>query len=105
MLSKTPHKLSELDRVVPWIQRLGMSDGTFLKLEYVYGFEKFNTRPYHNYETWAGGWRVTDTKHKISFEEEELEKAVAKWIELADKVEAGEDIPAWTKLRTETVID
>jgi hypothetical protein len=26
-------------------------DGTLLTIKFVSGFEKFNTRPYHNYET------------------------------------------------------
>lgn len=78
-----PITLSDMDIIVPWKLGLGMSDGTFLKLEYIYGFEKFNTRPYHNYETWAGGWRVTDEKNGITFEEEYLEKAIEMWMRKA----------------------
>lgn len=82
-------RLSRMDTFVPAILGLGMSEGIFLKIEYVYGFEKFNTRPYHNYETWAGGWRLTDTKNDISFEEEYLSKAIDMWIR---KVEAKQKL-------------
>jgi hypothetical protein len=28
-------------------------------IERVSGFELFNTEPYHNYENWGSGWRIT----------------------------------------------
>ncbi len=31
----------------------------FVVIEYFGGFEYFNTRPYHNYEQWGHGFRVT----------------------------------------------
>lgn len=39
---------------------LGMHDNgkVFLSIEFYGGFEYFNTRPYHNYETWGHGWRI-----------------------------------------------
>jgi hypothetical protein len=41
------------------IFRNGMySDETRVQIEFFTGFENFNTRPYHNYETWSSGWRV-----------------------------------------------
>lgn len=35
------------------------NEGVQLEIKYVYGFELFNTRPYHNYETWSSGWFIT----------------------------------------------
>lgn len=34
------------------------SSGIQVRIEKVLGFELFNTRPYHNYETWSDGYRV-----------------------------------------------
>lgn len=79
MSHKTWSKINELDKLIRTTLKLGMDEGTFLKIEFVYGFEKFNTRPYHNYETWAGGYRVTDTKHKIEVEREDLDDALLAW--------------------------
>ena len=32
---------------------------TLIQIEYISGFELFNYTPYHCYETWCQGWRVT----------------------------------------------
>ena len=79
MSNKAFDKINPLDRLVRQTLRLGMDDGVFLKIEFIYGFEKFNTRPYHNYETWAGGWRVTDERNNIKLECEDLDDALAAW--------------------------
>ena len=52
--------------------------GTVLTIELLHGFELFNTRPYHNYETWSKGWRVTGFGEKV--EAEDLDDAVKQWI-------------------------
>lgn len=79
MSNKAWSKINELDKLIRQTLKLGMDSGTFLKIEYVYGFEKFSTRPYHNYETWAGGYRVTDPRHDLVIEEEDLDDALLKW--------------------------
>ncbi|MGE3341531.1 MAG: hypothetical protein AB7J46_06580 [Candidatus Altimarinota bacterium] len=82
MPNKKFDQLNPLDRMIrKGIGGLGMTDGTFLKIEFVYGFEKFNTRPYHNYETWAGGYRITDERNGITLEREDLDDAIAEWAE------------------------
>lgn len=86
MSDKPWEKLNELDQLIQRTLRLGMSDGTFLKIEYIYGFEKFNTRSYHNYETWAGGYRVSDTISNTVVEREDLDDAVKAWAVKADPV-------------------
>ena len=40
---------------------MGMYDGakTFMTVEFWGDFEAFNSRPYHNHESWGHGWKVT----------------------------------------------
>jgi len=35
---------------------VGIRSGTDIKIRLKTGFELFNTRPYHNYETWSQGY-------------------------------------------------
>lgn len=39
-----------------------------LVIEFISGFEYFNTRPYHNYETWGQGFRVRADTHVVENE-------------------------------------
>jgi len=77
----TYQPLSGVDQIVAQTLQLGMDSGTFLTIEYVYGFERFGA-----YETWRGGWRVTDPKvlnaqgHPVSVEAERLDDAIARWV-------------------------
>lgn len=50
---------------------------TLAVIEVIGGFEAFNTRPYHNYETWGQGYRVT--AQGITVEAEYLEEALQQW--------------------------
>ena len=85
-MSNKPHdKLNPLDQLIRKTLRLGMDHGTFLKIEFIYGFELFNTRSYHNYETWSGGYRVTDERNGIIVEREDLDDAVLEWSVLMEK--------------------
>lgn len=88
MSDKPVSKLNELDTLIRRTLRLGMDHGTFLTIEFIYGFEKFNTRPYHNYETWSGGYRVSDPRFIITIEREDLDDALKAW---ADKVNEMRD--------------
>lgn len=83
---KTPNLLDGIDLKVLRALQLGMDSGTFLKIEYVYGFEMFGA-----YETWRGGWRITDPKLNdyrwnrkgrlpLIIEAERIEDAVDRWI-------------------------
>ena len=93
MSNKAWDKINPLDQLIrKTLSYLGMSDGSFLKIEYVYGFEKFNTRAYHNYETWAGGYRITDEVNNIRLEREDLDDAIKAWSELVLRVRSGEEI-------------
>lgn len=79
MSNKAWDKINPLDTLIRQTLRLGMNEGTFLRIEFIYGFEKFNTRPYHNYETWSGGYRVTDEQCCIVVEREDLDDALNEW--------------------------
>lgn len=85
--------LAGVDRTVAQTLRLGMDSGTFLQLEYVYGFERFGA-----YETWRGGWRVTDPKvmdfrhnrqgkFPLTVEHERMDGAIAAWVKAREDSE------------------
>lgn len=84
MSDKPASKLNELDLLIRRTIKAGMDEGTLLTIEFVAGFEKFNTRPYHNYETWGQGYRISGKG--ITLEREDLDDALKDW---AAKVEAG----------------
>ena len=46
-------------------------------IEVIGGFELFNTRPYHNYETWGQGYRITS--QDVIVESEYLDDAIKLW--------------------------
>jgi hypothetical protein len=90
MSEKPLDQLNELDRLVRQTARCGMTDGTVMVIEFISGFEKFNTRPYHNYETWAQGWRVYGLN--VFVEREDLDDAVKTWAEQVALKRAGEPL-------------
>jgi hypothetical protein len=69
--------------------------GVQLRIELRCGFEMFNDRPYHNYETWAHGWFIDGCGVQASGED--LAKTVARFVELARKAQADEDIKPWER--------
>lgn len=80
MANKSWDKLWEADK---FIRRLpldscpGGHKVALLKIEFIRGFELFNTRPYHNYEDWGDGYRVSDPEEKIIVEAEDLDDALS----------------------------
>lgn len=61
-----------------------MFDGAKVRIELVCGFEKFNDRPYHCYETWCQGWRITGLYGKaegVTVEREMFEDAVSVFLQ------------------------
>lgn len=81
MSNKSRDQLNSLDRLIRDTCRCGMDQGTVMKIEFISGFELFNTRPYHNYETWSQGYRVSG--RGVTVEAEDLDDALMEW---ADKV-------------------
>jgi len=46
-------------------------------IEIIGGFELFNTYPYHNYESWGQGYRITS--QGVTVESEYLDDAIKLW--------------------------
>lgn len=70
---------SELRKAVP----PEMTTGTQVQLtiEKICGFELFNSRPYHNHETWSDGWRIRSGSIEVT--DEDLDDAVKKFVRAA----------------------
>ena len=82
MSNKAHSRLTPTDRILrETIAATGETewgeDGTLVTIAFVSGFEKFNTRPYHNYETWGDGYRVEG--RGVAVEHEDLDEAIAAW--------------------------
>lgn len=93
MSNKTYTKINPLDTLIRQTLNLGMSDSnTYLQIEYLWGFELFNTRAYHNYETFSGGYRITDKHNDIRVQAEDLDDALQLWAEILTKIRAGEEL-------------
>lgn len=73
--------------------RCGMTDGTVMVIEFISGFELFNTRPYHSYETWAQGWRVHGLG--VFVEREDLAEAIATWTGTVKRKREGVPVPSY----------
>lgn len=67
-------RLWEADKMMRRLKPLDMSSGVKLKVELINGFELFNTRPYHNYEDFADGYRISDGE--ITVEAEDFDDAL-----------------------------
>jgi hypothetical protein len=89
MSDKPNAKLNPLDITIRRTTRCGMDEGVVATIEFVSGFELFNTRPYHNYETWGQGYRITG--RGVTVQREDLDDAVNEW---AAKVNAAAEVDA-----------
>jgi len=85
-------KLNPLDVLVRRTARCGMTVGTVMTIEFISGFELFNTRPYHNYDTWSQGWRVHGLG--VIVEREDLDEAVQTWAQFVTDKRAGASVAA-----------
>jgi hypothetical protein len=76
MSNKKWEKLWEVDKFIRKLKPNRMTAGTetLLTIEFICGFELFNTRPYHNYEDWGSGYRISDGV--ITVESEDLDDAL-----------------------------
>jgi hypothetical protein len=96
MSDKPFDKLSPLDQVVRRAARCGMTTGTVVVIEFFSGFELFNTRPYHNYETWSQGWRVHG--RGAVAEREDLDDAISEWSRAVNDLAEGKEIEPHNRL-------
>ena len=88
-MSDKPHdKLWEADRLLRQAWPAGMNDGVHVTIKLISGFELFNTRPYHNYETWSNGWVVED-ENGVKAQREDLDDAVNAYLTLLVKYRTG----------------
>lgn len=85
MSDKKWSEVSPLDKTIRRAARCGMTEGVVVTIEFFSGFELFNTRPYHNYETWSQGYRVEGKGVKV--EREDLDDAINEWAEQVDSLE------------------
>lgn len=77
MSNKPFNQLNELDQKLRKAFPVGMDTPNIrVSIELLNGFELFNTRPYHNYETWSDGYRATDKVSGMVFEAEDLDDAI-----------------------------
>lgn len=99
MSNKPQAKLNELDLALRKAHPVVgfCSNHTQCTIEKICGFELFNTRPYHNYETWSDGWRITASPESgvmdfrynrkgdkpLMVQAEDLDDAVREYVEAA----------------------
>ena len=83
MPNKPWKELNIIDQQLRTATPPGMDSGVQVSIHKIFGFELFNTRPYHNYETWSDGYRVEG--EGITIEAEDLDEAVALWISRVKK--------------------
>lgn len=92
MPNKEWKALNELDRIVRSACPLGPeTEGLAVTIEYRTGFELFNTRPYHNYETWSGGYYIKGLG--VITQAEDLDDAIKRWADLVKRKNKGEKLP------------
>lgn len=81
MSNKTWKKLSDIDRRLRELFPTTMwnNDETICTIRMFGGFEFFNSRPYHNYESWSSGYEITTGERygNIKVTSEDLDDAVS----------------------------
>jgi hypothetical protein len=107
MSNKSWNKLIPVDQKIrefSFNSNQGMDGNTEqVRVTLIRGFELFNTRPYHNYETWGDGYRIEVLKDNLviaTVEQEDLDDALeAMTITLSKKKAAGSkpDSPCQTE--------
>ena len=88
--------LESLDRKLKRVAPVGpTTEGTQIRIELRCGFELFNTRPYHNYESWSHGWYIDGMG--VHAEAEDLEQAVTLFVTRAQQAQDGEPLKPWER--------
>ena len=79
MSNKSFEKLWKIEQRIRCLfpTRMWANNETIVSIRFFGGFELFNTRPYHNYETWSEGWEITsgDRFGNIRVQAEDLDDA------------------------------
>lgn len=82
MTNKQWEKLSKIDqrlrRMFP--TRIWANNETIVTVRMFGGFEFFNTRPYHNYESWSSGYEIKTGERygNLKVTAEDLDDAISK---------------------------
>lgn len=96
MGNKTRDKLMEADLLIRRNCHPGPgAPSCFATIRVISGFEMFNTRPYHNYETWSMGYEIVDHELSRTFRREDLDDALREWAAAREK--AYGDTPSWER--------
>jgi len=80
MSDKAWKQLHSLDQKLRETYPRGMRDSIDVVIRKMTGFELFNTRPYHNYETWSDGYEASDGEFYVRAED--LDDCINKLTEL-----------------------
>ena len=96
MSNKNWDAVTPLDKTIRTTAKCGMTVGTVMVIEFISGFELFNTRAYHNYETWSQGYRVHGLG--VHVEREDLDDAINEWSAQVNDLRAGKEIPLGHRL-------
>lgn len=82
MSEKAFGKLNILDQRLRRAYPTGMMTGVQVVIRKIIGFELFNTKPYHNYETWSDGYEATDGTYRV--QAEDLDECIRRLAYLRD---------------------
>ena len=100
MPDKAWNKLNALDRELrsayPVRGGGAAPNGVRVSIRMFDGFELFNTRPYHNYETWSDGYEATDGEFYVRAED--LDDCIGQLCSLRKSPESAKP---WMKVRPE----
>lgn len=91
MSNKTFDDLTQIDQALRRAYPVGMRSSVDVTITKITGFELFNTRPYHNYETWSDGYRATDGE--VTVQAEDLDDCIALLIEKRRALDAAPEEP------------
>lgn len=94
MSNKNYDQLNTLDKQLRQLYPPGMRQGIDVVIRKITGFELFNTRPYHNYETWSDGYEACDGT--VYVKAEDLDDCIAKLMEAKQALAKG-DLPTWRR--------
>lgn len=82
MSNKDWNKISKIDQRIRGMfgNRMWDNNETICTIRYFGDFELFNTRPYHNYETWSSGYEIVTGERygSIRVKAEDLDDAISK---------------------------
>ena len=106
MSNKNFNLLNEIDRKLRIHFPVGMETPKVrVKIELLNGFELFNTKHYHNSETWSDGYLLTDTETGIKFSSEDLDDAVDGFIKSVNEHREKNNIRITKEIEIKAVED